>query len=271
MRRLLSVLGLILLVTLAGCGGSTGTEGTTPTSASTPSPTATASSTPTNTTTSRSHSTTPTMSTSETTTRSPTATMSTIETPTRTRGATATATATPIATATQSPAADSPTSTATFSSTESAAGPSTDSEWTVEVTCVVDGDTMEVRFPDGEVDTPRLLGVYTPETFGQNDPAEFEGIPGSTAGRDHLANWGDQATEFATDELDGQPVRIETDPQADRRGSYGRLLVYLYKDGTDFNRQLIDRGLARTYDSSFSKRSDYTDAEAKARREDVGL
>ena len=136
---------------------------------------------------------------------------------------------------------------------------------------VVDGDTMEVRFPNGEVDTLRLLGVDTPETFGQNDPAEFEGIPESTAGRDHLANWGDRATEFATDELDGEQVRIETDPQADRRGSYGRLLVYLYKDGTDFNRQLIDRGLARMYDSSFSKRSDYTDAEAQAQREDVGL
>jgi micrococcal nuclease len=130
---------------------------------------------------------------------------------------------------------------------------------------------MEVRFPNGEVDTLRLLGVDTPETFGQSDPAEFEDIPESTAGRDHLANWGERATEFATDELDGQQVRIEVDPQADRRGSYGRLLVYLYTDGTDFNRQLIDRGLARIYDSSFSKRNEYTDAEAQAQREDAGL
>ena len=130
---------------------------------------------------------------------------------------------------------------------------------------------MEVRFPNGEVDTLRLLGVDTPETFGQNDPAEFEDIPENTAGRDHLANWGDRATEFATDELDGEQVRIETDPQADRRGSYGRLLVYLYKDGTDFNHQLIDAGYARMYDSSFSQRSEYTDVEAQAQREDIGL
>ena len=141
----------------------------------------------------------------------------------------------------------------------------------VEVTRVVDGDTMEVRFPNDEVDTLRLLGVDTPETYGQNDPAEFEGIPENTAGRDHLSNWGERASAFATEELEGEQVRIETDPEADPRGSYGRLLVYLYKDGTDFNRELIDQGLARMYDSSFSKRSEYTDAEAQAQREDVGL
>ena len=140
------------------------------------------------------------------------------------------------------------------------------------MTRVVDGDTMEVKFPNGETDTLRLLGVDTSETYGQNDPAEFEGIPENTAGRDHLANWGDRATAFATAELDGQQVRIETDPEADRRGSYGRLLVYLYYDGgTDFNRQLLDRGLARMYDSEFSKRSEYTNAEAQAQRGDVGL
>jgi len=106
------------------------------------------------------------------------------------------------------------TSTVTTSTTSDlgGVGPSSGSEWTVEVIQVVDGDTMEVRFPNGEIDTLRLLGVDMPEAFGQNDPAEFEGIPETTAGRDHLANWGDRATEFATDELDGEQVRIETDP-----------------------------------------------------------
>ena len=58
---------------------------------------------------------------------------------------------------------------------------------------------MEIRFPNGEIDTLRLLGVDTPETFGENDPAEFEGIPENAAGRDHLAEWGERATAFATD------------------------------------------------------------------------
>ena len=131
---------------------------------------------------------------------------------------------------------------------------------------------MEVRFSDGEIDTLRLLSVDTPEIFGENDPAEFEGIPENAAGRDHLAKWGERATAFATDQLEGQEVRIETDPKADRRGSYGRLLVYLYTDGgTDFNRELIDQGLARMYDSEFSKRGEYESTKAQAQEENVGL
>ena len=125
---------------------------------------------------------------------------------------------------------------------------------------------MEVRFSNGEIDTLRLLGVDTPGTFGENDPAEFEGIPENAAGRDHLAEWGGRATAFATDGLEGKEVRIETDPEADRRGSYGRLLVYLYVDGTDFNRELIDQGLARMYDSKFSKRGEYESTEAQAQQ-----
>ena len=66
---------------------------------------------------------------------------------------------------------------------------------------------MEVRFSNGEIDTLRLLGVDTPETFGENDPAEFEGISETAAGRDHLAEWGERATAFVTDELEGQEVR----------------------------------------------------------------
>jgi micrococcal nuclease len=130
---------------------------------------------------------------------------------------------------------------------------------------------MEVRFPNGEADTLRLLGVDTPETYGETDPAEFEDLPETAAGRDHLAEWGERATAFATEELEGQEVRIATDSEADRRGSYGRLLVYLYTDGTDFNRQLLDEGYARLYDSEFSKRGEYESTEAQAQREDAGL
>jgi micrococcal nuclease len=151
-------------------------------------------------------------------------------------------------------------------------GPADGTEWTVSVERVVDGDTMEVRFPNGEVDTIRLLGVDTPETYGQSDPDDFEGIPDTTAGADWLAEWGDRATAYATEELDGEEVRIAVDPEADRRGSFGRLLVYVYTDdGDSFNRALIDEGLARMYDSQFTERSAYANAEDEARNEGVGL
>ncbi len=144
--------------------------------------------------------------------------------------------------------------------------------WTVTVTRVIDGDTVEVRFPNGQVDTLRLLGVDTPETtLSRVDSAEFEGIPNTTEGRDHLYEWGQNATNYTNETLSGETVRIAVDPQADRRGTFGRLLVYIYHDGENFNERLLSEGYARLYESSFSKRGAFETAEANARANDTGL
>jgi len=47
--------------------------------------------------------------------------------------------------------------------------------------------------------------------------------------------------------------------------------VYVYHDGANFNRQLIEQGYARLYDSTFSKRDAFAAAEATAQSNDVGL
>ena len=146
------------------------------------------------------------------------------------------------------------------------------SEWRVTIVRVVDGDTFEVRFPDGHTENVRLLGVDTPEVHVENDPAEFEGIPTTPDGHDWLRDWGHKASEFARTELAGEQVTIRTDAQADRRGSYGRLLVYVNQGGgKSFNLKLINQGYARMYDSEFSRRSTFSSAEATAQRNDVGL
>lgn len=156
--------------------------------------------------------------------------------------------------------------------TSSSEGPDEGSAWMVTVTRVIDGDTVEARFPNREIDTLRLLGVDTPETtLSRVSPEEFEGIPDTTAGRDHLFNWGERATAFATDELEGRTVRVEVDPASDRRGSFGRLLVYVFVDGENFNQRLLEEGYARLYESSFSHREAFADAEATAQTNDVGL
>ena len=140
------------------------------------------------------------------------------------------------------------------------------------VTRVIDGDTMEVEFANGEEDTVRLIGVDTPETtLGDVNPGEYEDIPDTPAARDHLYNWGQQASQYATDELEGQEVRVVTDAEGDRRGSYGRLLAYLYVGDENFNRTLLENGYARVYDSSFSLRDEFDSAESEARSNDVGL
>ncbi|SEH59315.1 micrococcal nuclease [Halopenitus malekzadehii] len=164
--------------------------------------------------------------------------------------------------------ADRPASTAT-AEFDAAAGT------TVTVTEVVDGDTMHVRLPDGTRDTIRLLGVDTPETgSGSVSPDEWESIPDDADGRAWLSGWADRASAYAEDRLDGEEVYIETDPNADARGSYGRLLVYVSQNDTtevSFNRRLIDRGYARLYDTPFTERSAYRSAEAAARDDGLGV
>jgi len=149
-----------------------------------------------------------------------------------------------------------------------AEGPS----WNVTVTRVIDGDTVEIRYANGTTETVRLLGVDTPETPPNTvSPTEFEGIPDTEAGRDHLVLWGGNATEFAERRLAGTEVRLVVDPESDRRGGYGRLLAYIYVDGENFNSLLLSGGYARLYESEFRLRDSFAATEATAQQERVGL
>lgn len=147
--------------------------------------------------------------------------------------------------------------------------------WTVTVTDVVDGDTMDVRMPDGSTDTIRLLGVDTPETSAsETAPEDWEEIPTSDDSRRWLADWGGQATSFAEERVStGSEIYIEVDEEADRRGSFDRLLVYAYQDeeaDTSFNLRLLEEGYARVYDSEFSKRAEFDLTEIQARDAEKG-
>ena len=144
--------------------------------------------------------------------------------------------------------------------------------WNVTVTRVIDGDTVEIRYTNATTETVRLLGVDTPETPPNTvSPGEFEGIPDSEAGQDHLISWGENATEFAERKLAGKEVRLVVDPESDRRGGYGRLLGYLYVDGENFNSLLLSGGYARLYESEFRLRDSFATTEATAQQERVGL
>ena len=146
-------------------------------------------------------------------------------------------------------------------------------ERTATVVEVVDGDTLDVRFQDGSEDRVRLLGVDTPETHVDNSPGEFEGVPDTDAGRTCLAGWGERATAFAEDRLAGETVVVETDPTADRRGGYDRLLAYVTVEGGDasFNQELLADGYARLYDTEFTHRDAYAAVEQGARANATGL
>lgn len=141
-----------------------------------------------------------------------------------------------------------------------------------EVTRVIDGDTIEIRYPNGTIDTVRLLGVDTPEVHVENDPAEFPGVPDTLAGNDCLRRWGERASEHAKEELVGETVTLSFDANEPRRGYYGRLLAYVHVDGDSFNYGLITNGYARRYDDSqFQYRERYQTAEDAARASGAGL
>lgn len=140
------------------------------------------------------------------------------------------------------------------------------------VTRVVDGDTVDVRYPDGTTDTVRLLGVDSPELDGRNQPTEFEGVPDTDAGRQCLEGAAHAASAFAERHLAGVTVEVVVDETADRRDRYGRLLAYvLLPDGTNVNYRLVETGHARVYDSTFAQSERFYAAESRAQSERRGL
>ncbi len=143
--------------------------------------------------------------------------------------------------------------------------------YAVTVTAVVDGDTVTIRYRNGTKDTVRLLGVDTPETSGENDPAEFEGIPETAAGRACLGEAGHDATSAMTQRLLGETITLGIDAESDRRGYYDRLLGYVYQDGENVNYWLLTAGHARVYDSQFTERDRFDAAERQARGNGTGL
>jgi len=242
MRRsqVLATFLVAILVVLAGCsdavddGTTTSTIETTPPfdDSATPTPTPAATPTPTHTPTAIA----PTTTTTAPSTPSPTTT-------------TPTPTSTPTPTPTPSPEADT---------------------LTVDVIEVVDGDTIDIRYENGTTDTVRLLGVDTPEVHVQTDPAEWEGIPNSSAGRECLRTEGHDASVYVREQIAGETVTLEFDDTADRRGYYGRLLAYVTHDGESLNYQLVAQGYARVYESTFTQRERYSSAETTARDTRVG-
>lgn len=151
-------------------------------------------------------------------------------------------------------------------------GPVTPGEGQVaQVTAVIDGDTIEVRFANGTSETVRLIGIDTPEVRGETTPGEFEGVPDTDDGRHCLRTWGDRASQYTRQRITGRRVRVALDPLEGPRGSYGRLLAYVRLDNRTLNYHLVVRGYARVYTSGFSLQERYLAAEARAQANATGV
>jgi endonuclease YncB( thermonuclease family) len=123
---------------------------------------------------------------------------------------------------------------------------------------VVDGDTVEVRFPDNSVAPVRLIGIDTPEKYG--------------------------ATECGADEASaamerrvqpGQRLRLISDGTQDGVDYYGRLLRYVELLGShrDLGEAQLQSGWGKVYvfDADFRRLNRYRRAQRQARKRVRGV
>lgn len=145
------------------------------------------------------------------------------------------------------------------------------STYNATVTDVVDGDTVDVRLENGSTRTVRLLGVDSPEVYSWTNPEEFAGVPDTDAGGRCLHEAAETARAFLHERVAGDRIQLKTDPAADHRGDYGRLLVYLYTADRNLNYDLIEGGHARVFQTHFSERVRFEQAATDARSAHRGL
>lgn len=146
----------------------------------------------------------------------------------------------------------------------------------VEVTAVTDGDTIDVSFGPGAVDTVRLLGIDSSELPPTPvKPEEWTGIDDE----EHLRGWAERGAEFAEERMSvGDTVELTFDEVEPTRGEYGRLLSYVRYDSTgdgstdtEFNAEAVRQGYARVYSSGFGRHDEFAAEETAALRDGRGV
>lgn len=141
----------------------------------------------------------------------------------------------------------------------------------VQVIEVIDGDTIDIEYPNGSTERVRLLGIDTPEIHVETEPSEFEGVPDSHTGKECLRAMGDAATERVKTRLAGEAIRLAGDAVAPRRGGYDRLLAYVYHQGVNVNYWLVARGYARVFEAAFTQAAYFSAAENQAQAANRGV
>jgi len=120
---------------------------------------------------------------------------------------------------------------------------------------VVDGDTIDVDTGGVEPVRVRVLGIDTPEVYGDKEC------------------WGSEASAFAREVLDGQEVRLESDLAQGDADRYDRALRYvILPDGSNYSLLVVESGNAyNATDYPVRITPELADAELHARASQLGL
>jgi micrococcal nuclease len=126
---------------------------------------------------------------------------------------------------------------------------------------VVDGDTVHLNCEVTGAITVRVIGIDTPETKDPRKPVQCFGPQASSEAKRRMPS--------------GRKVRLTTDPTQSERDKYQRVLGYISIYGGDYGQEMIAAGFAREYTYSkrhpYQKRSQYRQAEARAKSHNLGL
>ncbi|GGD22511.1 thermonuclease family protein [Pontibacillus salipaludis] len=125
------------------------------------------------------------------------------------------------------------------------------------VSRVVDGDTIEVTY-NGTTEDVRLLLVDTPEVKHPSKPVQEFGPEASTYAKKMLTP--------------GTKVELEFD--GPKRDKYDRLLAYIWVDGQNFNKALLENGYARLayrYDPPYTHYETFMKAQNQAKSQNLGI
>ncbi len=124
----------------------------------------------------------------------------------------------------------------------------------------VDGDTLRVELPSGELAYVRLVGIDTPEDVKPGAPVEC-GAKAAAASMRALAK-------------EGASVVLRSDSVADAEDRYGRLLAHAFIGGRQLELAQLRRGWAEVYrfeGQRFDGLARFERAQKQARRAGRGV
>lgn len=128
-----------------------------------------------------------------------------------------------------------------------------------KVVSIADGDTITVDM-EGKKEKIRFIGVDTPEIHhgGSTAPTEC---------------YGDLATNFTTELIAGQRVKLVADSKGSNRDRYGRLLRYVYNfEDKPIDQLLVSEGYGFAVSGfAYSKKEQYLELMDQAEAADRGL
>jgi micrococcal nuclease len=131
---------------------------------------------------------------------------------------------------------------------------------TATIDYAVDGDTLRIREPDGELQYVRLVGIDTPEDVKPGYPSEC----------------GSRAAARSMEALapEGASVTLRYDSVADHEDRYGRILAHALIDGRQLELAQLRRGWAYVYrydDQRFDGLPRFYSAQDQARSHGRGV